>query len=346
MQALKIGINGFGRVGRAIARIVSASTDIELVAVNDIDSDIENFAYLLKYDSLYGRCRSSVSVDVKSRRLRIDNRSVAFHSERCVTDVPWRSFGVDVVIESSGVLANADLARGLVMSECRKVVVTNAFPRADTTIIVGVNERAYDPDAHHVVSSSICDANAIVPALHYVNVRWGIEAAHVTTLHPWLSYQNLLDGPVSSISSPGHTWRDYGLGRASVLNLIPKDTTAAHATLAVLPELQGRLGAISFRVPTHVVSASDITVHLKRPATATEVNEYFDGIAAEYPRVVAVERDQLVSSDYIGTPQSCIVAARQTRVVGGTLLKLLTWYDNEWGYASRVVDVAKLVHTG
>lgn len=341
---MKVGINGFGRIGRAATRIIAERSDMQVVAVNELDDDLENFVYLLKYDSMYGRCRKPVTVDLAARRLSLDGRPISFFSEGDITAVPWESLDVDVVIEATGVTSNVLGARTLVESgRVRKVAVTNAHPAVDTTIIIGVNDETYDPSRHHVVSTSICDANAIAPVLHHLHRRWGVEAAQVTTLHPWLSYQNLLDGPVSSISSPGHTWRDYGLGRASVVNLIPKDTTAAKATLAVLPELAGRLEAISFRVPTHLVSASDVCIQLASDATVDEVNQCFAEIAAARRDVMSVETEQLVSSDFIGMSQSCIIAARQTRVVGRRLLKMVTWYDNEWAYSCRAVDVAMLI---
>lgn len=316
---------------------------MHVVAVNELDSDLDNFVYLLKYDSLYGRFHQPVTPDAGKRAIRIGEDTVAFHSEREIAGVPWSDYGIDVLIEATGVAANAKGARDVISGGVPKVVVTNAFSGCDKTIVIGVNDSDYEPDKHHVVSSSICDANAIAPVLHHLSRAWGIEGAHVTTLHPWLSYQNLLDGPVSSISSPGHTWRDYGLGRASVVNLIPKDTTAATATLAVLPELAGKLEAISFRVPTHLVSASDICVNLSSSVTVDQVNELFTTAARSCPDVMSVEHEHLVSSDYIGMSQSCIVAGRQTRVVGGRMLKMIAWYDNEWGYSSRVVDVARLV---
>lgn len=339
---IRVGLNGFGRIGRVLTRVLAEHSDIEIVVVNELDNDVANFAYLLKYDSLYGRFGESVEV-MGDGAVRIGGRQVDFLSFAGICEVPWSRYKLDVVIEATGVSANCVAARDLTSrGVVPKVVITNAHKAVDATIIMGVNEEQYDASRHHVLSSSICDANAIAPLLHHMDKRWGIEAAHVTTLHPWLSYQNLLDGPVSSVANPGHSWSDYSLGRASVLNLIPKDTTAAWAALAVLPTLAGRVAAISFRVPTHIVSASDLSIILKSPASVDEINAHFGDLAQRHPRVMALEMEHLVSSDYMRTTQSCIVDGRRTGVIASKFVKMVTWYDNEWGYANRVVDVVKL----
>jgi len=339
---VRIGLNGFGRIGRVLMRIAISEPDIEVVTVNELDQDVANLGYLLKYDSLYGRLDEEIVAD--GTALVMSGRRIPVTAHRDIRDVRWEDTGVDVVIEATGVSANADAAHEMVAGgRVPKVVVTNAHKRVDATVVVGVNDCQYDPSRHHVVSSSICDANAIAPLLHQVDLGWGVEAAFVTTLHPWLSYQNLLDGPISSVASPGHAWKDYSLGRASVINLIPKDTTAGQATCAVLPHLTGAIEAISFRVPTHIVSASDLAIKLRHPTTVEEVNARFAEVARMRPRMMTLERESLVSSDYIRTRQSCIVDARRTRVIDGRFLKMVTWYDNEWGYSNRVLDVARLV---
>lgn len=340
---IKLGINGFGRIGRALTRILLNSSDIQLVVINELDDDIANLAYLLKYDTLYGRLGMNVSVEKHS--LVVNDKFIPVFSAEKITDVEWGKYNLDVLIEASGVGANVGLAHELISKKIvPKVVVTNASSNVDKTIIVGVNEREYEPSKHHVISSSICDANAVAPLLNLVDKNWGIEAVFLTTLHPWLSYQNLLDGPVSSILSPGHSWGDYSLGRASASNLIPKDTIAGVATSVVLPHLSGVIEALSFRVPTHIVSASDLAIKLKKSTTISEVNSCFEEIANKYPRIFCLEKEALVSSDYTGAQQSCIVDARRTRVIDGTFLKMVAWYDNEWGYSNRVLDVARLVN--
>lgn len=341
---IRVGLNGFGRIGRVVTRILAEHPDMELAVVNELDTDVANFAYLLKHDSMYGRIGESVEL-AGDRAIRIGGRLVDFLSSPAICEVPWRDYGVDVVIEATGVSANCMAARDVSGRTGPRVVVTNAHKAVDATIIMGVNDDQYDPERHRVISSSICDANAVAPLLHNLHVRWGIEAAFITTLHPWLSYQNLLDGPLSSVASPGHTWHDYGLGRASAFNLIPKDTTAGWATVAVLPELRDRVEAISFRVPTHVVSASDVSIRLQTATSVAEINEHFAELACARGRIFGFEMEPLVSSDYMKTIQSCIVDGRRTRVLGGDFVKMVTWYDNEWGYANRVIDVVRLVGT-
>lgn len=340
---ITVGLNGFGRIGRAVARILSGRADLKLVVVNELNDDLNNLAYLLKYDSVYGRFDKVVEVESGRHALLVGKAAVRFYAHQDICSVPWEEHGIDVLIEATGVDANAIAAHQLVSRGISRVVVTYAHPKVDTTIILGVNGDTYDPSRHHFVSSSICDANAIGPILYELDRNWGIESCFVTTLHPWLSYQNLLDGTVASVASPGHSWKDYGLGRASVLSLIPKDTTAAKATLVVLPWLDGKLDAISFRVPTHMVSASDICVVLGKDASAEKVNAHFEKRAKELPRIFGFVQDHLVSIDYLRTIQSTIVDAPRTRVLNKRLLKIVTWYDNEWGYSSRVVDVAALV---
>ena len=340
---IRIGLNGFGRIGRVVTRIIADSPDVSLVAVNELDSDIPNLAYLLKYDSIYGRFNKSVEVDADRHALWIDGVGVPFESQVDLRAVPWEEYGVDVVVEATGVDANARAAHDLMARGVPKVVITNAHPAVDATIILGVNEDRYSPARHHVVSSSICDANAITPVVFELERRWGLEHCFITTLHPWLAYQNLQDGTVSSIASPGHSWKDYALGRSSALSLIPKDTTAARATIAALPEMEGRVEAISFRVPTHIVSASDLCAVLRTEATAAEINEHFAGRARRRPDVFGYEEDHLVSIDYVGTTKSLVLDAARTRMLGGRFVKMVIWYDNEWGYGCRVVDVARLV---
>lgn len=339
---IRIGLNGFGRIGRVLKRISLESSDARIVLINEIDKDVANLAYLLKYDSLYGRLEQNVRAE--GSVIKGDEFSVPVVSHRDIREVPWEAHGVDVIIEATGVGGNADAAHEIVASgRVPKIVITNAHKRVDKTIIVGVNEESYQPGNHHVVSSSICDANAVAPLLHLIDKMLGVEAVFVTTLHPWLSYQNLLDGPVSSVASPGHAWQDYSLGRASVLNLIPKDTTAGSATCTVLPHLNGAIEAISFRVPTHIVSASDLAIKTHKTATPEEVNSYIAEAGTQRPHVLRLERDALVSTDYLKTRQSCIVDARRTKIIGGSFMKMVTWYDNEWGYSNRVLDVVRLV---
>jgi glyceraldehyde 3-phosphate dehydrogenase len=342
LKILRVGLNGFGRIGRAIARIASEFDDIQIVVVNDIESDLQNLGYLLRYDSVYGRFARHIQVNEDS--ITIDGTKVDFFSERRIQDVPWENYDLDIVIEASGVSDNVLAAKELTQtSRVQKVVVTNGHKSVDSTIVMSVNDAEFNSDIHSVVSSSICDVNAIAPVLHFIDKHLGVDSALISTLHPWLSYQNLLDGPISSVASPGHNWSDYALGRSSVGNLIPKDTTAGAAAERVLPQLAGRIDAISYRVPTHIVSASDFSINLKKSVSISDLEDIFCKAAEIWPQVIAVNKEALVSGDFAMTAQSCIIDLNKTKIVGGKFVKLISWYDNEWAYSNRVLDVARLI---
>jgi glyceraldehyde 3-phosphate dehydrogenase len=348
---LRVGINGFGRIGRAVLRINARHPSFEVVAVNDLDPDIENLAYLLKYDSVYGRFPGRVEADAEAGVVRVDGNAIIFHAEPLISRVPWDRYDCDVIIEASGVTDNVIAARDVVQrGMARKVVITHApADHVDATIIFGVNDATYDPRKHHVVATSICDANAIAPVLKLINDTFGLQQGFVTTLHPWLSYQNLSDGSVRSVANPGHYWTDFGLGRASTLNLIPKETTAMQAVGQVLPEMVDRIDAMSFRVPTGIVSTSDLTLTLATRPQADDVNDVLQGAARRNGRVCGYQREPLVSMDFLGIEQSFVADGRWTRVNAAGGCRLVLWYDNEWGYSQRVVDMVNLMaqtHTG
>jgi glyceraldehyde 3-phosphate dehydrogenase len=286
---IRIGINGFGRIGRSVTRKIMQDPKFELVVVNEIESDLLNLEYLLKFDSVYGRFTGTTKTESDS--LFINQQKIRFFSESSIGDVPWESYNLDVLIEATGVNANIVASKTLVKSnKVKKIVVTNSHPSVEHTIVFGANNASFEKENHSVISSSICDANAIVPVLHYLNESIGIQTAMITTLHPWLSYQNLLDGPISSVSSPGHNWSEYSLGRSSVGNLILKDTTAGEATIRVLPELEGKIDAISFRVPTNNVSASDFSINLSRKTDLEEVQRIFEDAERKYLDILDNEK--------------------------------------------------------
>lgn len=343
-KQIRLGINGFGRIGRALTRKLfeNSNPNLKLVVVNDLESDLNNLAYLLKHDSVYGRFPTEVAVE--GSHLYVRDNKINFYSRANILEVPWEKFDVDVIIESSGVKQNILDSKFLIKDKrTRKIVVTNADSSVDQTIVFGVNNESYSESHHDIISSSICDANAIAPVLFYLDRTIGIKSALITTLHPWLAYQNLLDGPLSSVSSPGHNWSEYALGRSSVGNLILKDTTAGDATLKVLPELQGKIEAISFRVPTNNVSASDFAINLSSNSTLNEIFEVFSEASVRFPEVIAINRDSLVSSDFTGISQSCVIDFTKAKLLNGNFLKIVSWYDNEWAYSSRVLDVVNLV---
>lgn len=337
---VRLGINGFGRIGRNVARINQLHGRFELVAINDINPDTGNLAYLFKYDSTLGKYRGRVEATKTS--MTIDGREIAAFSNADIKEVPWAAAGVDVIIDCTGVSQNVVAGADLVKAgKIKKMVVTHSSPHVDKTIIMGVNESSYIKERHHVLSSSICDANAIGPIIAFLDRRFGIASGFVTTLHPWLSYQKLVDAPLQSQSHPGLFWNDYRLGRASMGALIPKETTAISALLAVVPELEGRLDAISYRVPTHVVSSADITVCLSKPITRKDLTQALEELAGSC-RYVELNREPLVSVDFEQTDASCHVDMQFARVVSGNMAKVVVWYDNEWGYSNRALDVAAL----
>jgi glyceraldehyde 3-phosphate dehydrogenase len=341
-RRLRIGINGFGRIGRAIFRRLLQLDHIGAVVVNDTEEDLSNLAYLLRFDSIYGRL--SELVIVKEKTLSVGKQDVSFYSNKKIEEVPWEDFQVDVLIEATGVGKNIIDSKKLIeQKRVKKVLVTNAHPSVDHTIVMSVNESSYIPQLHNIVSSSVCDANAIAPVLYHLDTFAGIDHASVTTLHPWLSYQNLLDGPVSSVLNPGHNWGDYSLGRSSVGNLILKNTTAAEATLKVLPQLRGRLEAVSFRVPTSNVSASDFSIVLSRETSIEEIQQHLKTISIMHGKILALNSEPLVSGDFSGMNQSCIIDLTKMSLAQGKYLKVISWYDNEWAYSCRVLDVAELI---
>lgn len=337
-----IGINGFGRIGRALFRINLERELFDVAVINDLDPDVDNLAYLLKYDSTYGKLRHN-KIDVDDGRLLVDGKAHAMFAEADIASVPWEEYGVDLVIDASGVYQNVLSSRKLVeASSVSKVVVTHAPSTGlDMTLMVGVNEADYEPGRHHVLSSSICDANAVAPFFKAMDEAFGIELAEVTTLHPWLQYQNLLDGTLQSVSNPGHFWKDYALGRSSVGSLIPKETSLVKALEAVLPGIGSRMHAASFRTPTSIVSAADGVFVLDQKVEHADVLAALESYRQRYPDVLSLDERSLVSLDYAAAEYSAVVDLRWLHVNGGKLLKFVLWYDNEWGYASRALAAAR-----
>jgi len=341
---IRVGINGFGRIGRAVFRINEIYPGYEIVAINDIDPNVDNHAYLLKYDTVYGRFSGDISSDTAAMAMEVNGKKVQIYSEKNINDVPWDKHGVDVVIDSSGVYRNVQLGRDLIKRKVVKKIIITFSPKdgVDNTIIFGVNEHQYNPADHHIISTSICDSNASGPVLKLLDDHFGIDYGFITTLHPWLGYQNLVDGSLRSVSSPGHFWDDYALGRASTESLIPKPTTLTNALGKVAPSVATRLHAFSFRVPTSIVSSSDLTIKLNKVVTAEDLNELFERESNGISSIMGFTREQLVSIDFKGIRESLIVDGRWTTVLNENTVKLVLWYDNEWGYSNRVHDMAKL----
>jgi len=340
---INVGINGFGRIGRSITRIISDTNNIRVSIINEIDENIDNLSYLIRYDSVYGKFNKKVEVKNKNI-ISIDKNDIKVFSKKTIDEVPWEKYDVDVVIDATGVKANVKNSKKILSKKLRKVIITHSPENfVDFTLILGVNEKKYDNKKHNVISSSICDASALGPILHQLDKNFDIENGFVTTLHPRLSYQNILDGSIKSVSNPGHNWKDFSLGRDSISNLIPKNTTAVKAVTKCLKNLENKIDGLSFRVPTAMVCASDLTIQLKKKISKEIIFEHFKNLSKKNEKIYGFQEETLVSSDHLGTSKSVIVDANFINVMDSNLLKMVIWYDNEWGYSNRVVDIARLV---
>ena len=339
---IRVGLNGFGRVGRAITRANVDKRRVQIVTINDLNPDASNIAYLLKYDSIYGRLGGDVAAS--KGKLFLDGQEISLTQQPQIEEVPWKQMGVDVVIDATGARSNVLAAPKVVRQGVKKVVITHSPSEVDQTIILGVNEAAYDPKRHHVLSSSICDANAVAPVIKLMHDTFGLESGFVTTLHPWLSYQNLMDGPAHGWADPEGRDAHYPVGRSSLGALIPKPTSVVQATERVLPELRGLVKCMSFRTPTQIVGAATLALRLRRRPDVREVQAAF--IQAEKSQRWSIfhhSLEPLVSVDFTKTEYSSIVDGRWTDAYGSQELFLVLWYDNEWGYAHRVLDVVDYV---
>ena len=343
---LRVGINGLGRIGRALARILRSRRRHRIVHVNDLNPDVQNLAYLMKYDTTYGRLPEMVTAEAGAVTVG-DQRFTVSHVGD-LAEVDWSGSGADVVVEATGVSRNEHQAAAVAPRVPGGVLVTHACPSADYTLVFGATERGFDPARHRVVSTSICDAIAAAPVLKALHGAFGLEYGFITTLHPWLSYQNLMDGPARSQAYPGATYSHYPLGRASVGALIPKPTTVVAACERIVPEVAGLLKCMSYRVPTSCVSSADLSLELERPATEEAVLEVLRALQASQRgrAVVRITDEPLISVDYLGDEHSCIIDTRWLMLNRGRQLKIVLWYDNEWGYASRIADAIDLIAAG
>ena len=338
-QKTKIGINGFGRIGRNAFKIAFERPDLEIVAVNDL-TDTKTLAHLLKHDSNYGTYQYDVSSD--EQNIIVKDQPIKVLSEKDPAKLPWKDLGVAVVIESTGLFTDPAKAKAHIEAGAKKVIIS-APAKGDEadTIVLGVNEDKIDT-AGEVISNASCTTNSITPVMAILETNFGIEKAMMTTIHSYTASQVLLDGPAKDIRE----------ARNAATNIVPTTTGASIAAAKALPSLEGVFGGMSIRVPTPVVSLSDFSVVTKRETTVEEVNEALKKAAADpyYQGIVDVTEEELVSSDFIGNSHSVIVDLKLTAVVGGNLVKVVGWYDNEWGYSNRLVeltaDVANNLHSG
>lgn len=324
----KIAINGFGRIGRNAFKVAFERSDIEIIAINDL-TDTKTLAHLLKYDSNYGRYQYEVGSDETG--IVVDGKHITVTSEKDPTNLPWKERGVDVVIESTGFFVEPAKARAHLDAGAKRVVISApAKGEGATTVVLGVNDEAVEA-ADGVLSNGSCTTNCIVPPAAVMDAAFGVEKAMMTTIHSYTADQRLQDAPHG----------DLRRARAAAQNIVPTTSGAAIATKEVLPQFDGIFDGMAVRVPTSVVSLSDFTFLLKRSVTADEVNEAFREAARQpyYQGILAVTDEPLVSSDFIGDSHSSIVDLSLTKVVGGNLVKIIAWYDNEWGYSNRLVEV-------
>ena len=330
-MAVKVGINGFGRIGRNIFRTAIGDKDIDFVAVNDI-TDTKTLAHLLKYDSVLGNLESEIVASENG--IRVDDEEFLVFSERDPAAIPWDRVGAEIVIESTGRFTKAEDARKHLRGSVKKVIISAPAKNEDITIVLGVNQDQYDPAAHNVISNASCTTNCLAPVAKVIHERFGIRNAQMTTIHSYTNDQQLLDLP----------HKDLRRARAAALNMIPTSTGAASACALVLPELEGKFAGISVRVPTPNVSLVDVVIDVEKETTSEEVNQALkDAANEELAGILSLSEEPLVSSDFKQNSNSSIVDAEYTKVIGGHLVKILSWYDNEWGYSCRVRDLVKYI---
>lgn len=335
-MATRIGINGFGRIGRQVLRAIMERHNqaLEVVAVNDL-VDTKTNAHLFKYDSTYGVFPGQV--DAADQAIVINGHSIKALTERNPADLPWGDMGVDIALECSGIFTDAAQAGKHIQSGAKKVIISAPATNEDITLVLGVNERRYDPQKHHIVSNASCTTNCIAPMVKVLNDEFGVEQGLMTTIHSYTNDQSILD--------QGHS--DLRRARSAAVNIIPTSTGAARAVGLVLPELNGKLNGMALRVPTPTGSVTDFVATLKRSASVEEVNAaYLEASLGALSGVLEYSEDPLVSSDIVRNPRSCILDALSTMTVGDNMVKVVGWYDNEWGYSCRTADLAAYIAKG
>jgi len=330
-MAIKVGINGFGRIGRNVVRAGLHRSDIEFVAANDL-TDTKTLAHLLKYDSILGPLKEEVKAEADA--IVVNGKRIKIFAIKDPAEIDWSSLGAEVVIESTGKFTDAEQARKHLKGTVKKVIISAPAKNEDITIVLGVNEKKYDPEKHNIISNASCTTNCLGPVVKVINDKWGIEKGSMTTIHSYTNDQHVLDFP----------HKDLRRARAAALNMIPTTTGAAKAIALVIPELKGKLDGYAMRVPTPNVSVVDLVLVLSKPATAEEVNKALkDASEGSMKGILGYTEDPVVSTDMMHNSNSSIVDAGLTKVLGGNLLKVVSWYDNEWGYSERIIDLVAYV---
>ena len=332
-MAIRVGINGFGRIGRQVLRVIKEEgiADLDVVAINDL-TDTKTLAHLLKYDSVHRTYPGEVHAEQDA--ITVDGQEIKIFREKDPALLPWRSLGVDLVLESTGRFTNAEDAKKHLEAGAKKVIISAPAKGEDITLVMGINSDAYDASKHHIISNASCTTNCLVPMVKVIMDNFGFKHGLMVTIHSYTNDQNILDFP----------HKDLRRARAAAMSMIPTTTGAAKATALVLPQLKGKIDGVSVRVPTPDVSLTELTVEVEKPASIEAVNTAFrDASEKSLAGILRYTEEELVSSDYIGDPASCIVDAKSTNVVDGTMVKVSGWYDNEWGYSSRCVDLLRFV---
>jgi glyceraldehyde 3-phosphate dehydrogenase len=330
-MAVKVAINGFGRIGRNVLRAGIKNPGVEFVATNDL-TDTKTLAHLLKYDSVLGPLDAEVSAGPDS--ITVNGKTIKVFSQKDPAAIDWSSLGAQIVVESTGRFTDAEQAKAHLQGTVKKVIISAPAKNEDITLVLGVNDDKYDPAKHNIVSNASCTTNCLAPFVKVIHDKWGVEKGSMTTIHSYTNDQNVLDFP----------HKDLRRARAAAINMIPTSTGAAKAIGLVMPDLKGKLDGYAMRVPTPNVSVVDLVVELKSAATAEEINAALKA-AAEGPLkgILAFTMDPVVSTDMMKNPNSSIVDGQLTKVLGGNLAKVVSWYDNEWGYSNRVVDLCILM---
>jgi glyceraldehyde 3-phosphate dehydrogenase len=330
-MAVKVGINGFGRIGRNVFRTSISDADINIVAVNDL-TDTKTLAHLLKYDSVLGNLDHQISATETG--IKVDDHEFRVFSQRDPAAIDWASVGAEIVIESTGIFTKAEDAGKHLGGTVKKVIISAPAKNEDITIVLGVNQEKYDAAKHHIISNASCTTNCLAPVAKVIHEKFGIRSAQMTTIHSYTNDQQLLDLP----------HKDLRRSRAAALSMIPTSTGAAKAVALVLPELKGKFDGISVRVPTPNVSLVDVVMDVETETSAEKINRALkDAANGELRGILAVSEEPLVSSDFKGNSNSSIVDAEYTKVINGSMIKILSWYDNEWGYSCRVRDLIKYI---
>ncbi len=333
-MAIRVGINGFGRIGRCTFKQLVSDDRFEVVGINDL-ADLDDLAYLLKYDSVHGWYPRKV--ETSEGKLVVDGNKISFTEERDPAELPWGDLDVDVVVESSGAFRSRDDAAKHLAAGASKVLISAPSSDADQTFVYGVNDELYDPETHVVVSNASCTTNCLAPFAKVLHDTFGVERLMMSTIHAYTSSQSLMDTPV----------RKRRRGRSAALSIVPTTTGATKATELVIPELEGRMDGMAFRVPVEDGSVVDATVTLEQSASIEAIHEAMEAAAeGRMKGVLRVTEEALVSRDIIGDPHSSIIDAQSTMTLGGNTVKIVSWYDNEWGYSARLVDMAALMGAG